>query len=299
MTGAFRVKGQERVKVSYLNLFRRDFFINTFFCVLFRSVRAGRLKSVSKLTEKAKEKKAVGKEKKPAKALSKKEEKHEHAEKEKVQKKEELEEKTKHEKKEKLGEKAEEKKHEHSEKAKKLEHEEKAEEKKHEHAGKEEHEELVHKGVEEKLGEEGEYKPKKKAKKERKPEKKFPVLKPGEVEETIVNLANAGHTASEIGLLLKEEYGIKKVKVSLKKTVGEVLGEHKLLGEVPEDLLSLVKKSVNVKNHLGKNPKDMSAKRGYQLTVSKIRRLAKYYIEKGRLPGSWKYSDETAKLLVK
>ena len=50
--------------------------------------------------------------------------------------------------------------------------------------------------------------------------------------------------------------------------------------------------------HLEKNKKDMVAKRGIQLTSSKIHRLAKYYKRKGILPQDWKYDREKAKLIV-
>jgi ribosomal protein S15P/S13E len=51
--------------------------------------------------------------------------------------------------------------------------------------------------------------------------------------------------------------------------------------------------------HMDSNTKDNTAKRGYQLTVSKIRRLAKYYKRNRKLPEDWRYTPEKAKLLVK
>ena len=138
-----------------------------------------------------------------------------------------------------------------------------------------------------------------KPKKPKKDKKLVPKLNAKETEETIVSLANAGHTASEIGLMLRDQQGIGDVKVLTKKTITEVLEKHKLLGDVPEDLMSLVRKSVLIKKHMKLNKNDMSAKRGYQLTVSKIRRLSKYYTKTGKLPKGWRYSEETAALLVK
>jgi small subunit ribosomal protein S15 len=138
-----------------------------------------------------------------------------------------------------------------------------------------------------------------KPKKPKKDKKLVPKLNAKETEETIVSLANAGHTASEIGLMLRDQQGIGDVKVLTKKTITELLEKHKLLGDVPEDLMSLVRKSVMIKKHMAQNKNDMSAKRGYQLTVSKIRRLSKYYTKSGKLPKGWRYSEETAALLVK
>ncbi|MCX6804269.1 MAG: 30S ribosomal protein S15, partial [Candidatus Diapherotrites archaeon] len=78
-----------------------------------------------------------------------------------------------------------------------------------------------------------------------------------------------------------------------------VLAENKLLGEMPEDLLNLIRRSVTLYNHMHKNSKDYTAKHGYELTVSKIRRLVKYYARKDRIPEGWTYSSEQAALLVK
>ncbi len=123
--------------------------------------------------------------------------------------------------------------------------------------------------------------------------------KPAEVEEVIVNLADAGRTSSEIGTILRDQYGIPSVKSLTGKTIEKILAKHNLLSEVPRDLLNLIKRSVTLERHSAKNKKDFTAKRGYQLTVSKIRRLVKYYHKKGKLPKEWVYSPEKAALLVK
>ena len=124
-------------------------------------------------------------------------------------------------------------------------------------------------------------------------------LKPKEVIEAVINLANAGHSQSEIGAMLRDQYGVPDIRVVTGKTVSKILEENDLIGEIPEDLMNLIRKSVDLKKHLEKNRKDFTAKRGYQLTVSKIRRLVKYYKAEGKLPESWRYSEETAELLVK
>jgi len=120
-----------------------------------------------------------------------------------------------------------------------------------------------------------------------------------EAEETVVSLANAGHGPSKIGLILRDEHLVKNFHELTGKTIKLVLGENKLLGDIPEDLLNLIRKSVMLYNHVEKNHKDYSAKRGYELTVSKIRKLSKYYVKKGTLPNDWYYSPEKAALLVK
>jgi len=120
-----------------------------------------------------------------------------------------------------------------------------------------------------------------------------------EIEEQVVSLANAGHSPSSIGLILRDEHGVKNFRDEMGKTVQELLKENNLLGEMPEDLLNLIKRSVVLFNHMNKNKKDYSAKRGYELTVSKIRRLTKYYAKKNKIPQGWAYTPEQAALLVK
>lgn len=124
-------------------------------------------------------------------------------------------------------------------------------------------------------------------------------LKPAEAVEAMINLANAGHSSSEIGMLLRDQYGVPNIKALCGKSIEEILAEHKLLPEIPADLMNLIKRSVNLSKHLAKNKKDFTAKRGMQLSVAKIRNLVTYYKRKGRLPMTWHYSEETAALLVK
>jgi len=123
--------------------------------------------------------------------------------------------------------------------------------------------------------------------------------KPKEVEELVVTLCNQGHTPAEIGIILRDQYGVPRVKLVTGKTIEKILAEHKLSSDIPRDLLNLIKRSVNQEKHLKENKKDRTAKRGYQLTVSKIRRLTKYYIREGKLSTDWRYTPEAAALLVK
>ncbi|MFA5125730.1 MAG: 30S ribosomal protein S15 [archaeon] len=124
-------------------------------------------------------------------------------------------------------------------------------------------------------------------------------LSRAELEEQVVSLANAGHSPSKIGLILRDEHEIKNFSEETGKTIQQVLRENELMGKIPEDLLNLIRRSVVLSNHLEKNHKDYSAKHGYELTVSKIRRLTKYYSKKNRIPEGWHYTPEEAALLVK
>jgi small subunit ribosomal protein S15 len=144
------------------------------------------------------------------------------------------------------------------------------------------------------------HKPKKQKPKRGKASKeKFVEFKPAEAIEAIVHLANEGHSASEIGMILRDQYGVPKIGKHTGKKLAEILQEHKLLPQIPEDLMNLIRRSVVLREHLAKNKKDMSAKRGLMLTVSKIRALERYYKQAGKLPLQWRYSPEIAALLAK
>jgi len=119
-----------------------------------------------------------------------------------------------------------------------------------------------------------------------------------EIEKLVIKLSKAGKSASQIGMHLRDSYGIPSVKIATKKTISEILKENKLEKQIPEDLMALIKKSIYLRKHLENNKKDMASKRGLELTDSKIRRLAKYYIRKGRLPEEWKFHPERVKLYV-
>lgn len=123
-------------------------------------------------------------------------------------------------------------------------------------------------------------------------------LKPKEVEMLILKYAKEGKTPSQIGLYLRDEYGVPSVKALVGKSVKDILAEKNVLPEIPEDLMALMRKAVLVRKHLVENKKDMPAKRGLQLTESKVNRLVKYYKRTGVLPAEWKYDPERIKLYV-
>ena len=122
--------------------------------------------------------------------------------------------------------------------------------------------------------------------------------KPKEIEKLIIKLSKAGKTMSEIGLYLRDSYGIPDVRVAAGKKITAILEENKLLREIPDDLMALMKKNIQIIKHMDKNKKDMTAKRGIEITSSKIRRLVKYYQGVGRLPHGWKFDPDQIKLYV-
>jgi len=119
-----------------------------------------------------------------------------------------------------------------------------------------------------------------------------------ETEQLVIKLGKAGKTASEIGIILRDSYGVPSVRVVTKKTITRILQENKLEQKLPYDLIALIQREIAIMKHMDSNKKDMTAKRGLQLTDSKIRRLVKYYKKIGRLPQDWAYDKKNAKLLI-
>jgi small subunit ribosomal protein S15 len=119
-----------------------------------------------------------------------------------------------------------------------------------------------------------------------------------DVENLVIKLIKEKHSSAMIGTILRDQYGIPDVKLIVGKTITQIMKENKLYPEIPEDMLNLLKKAVNLRDHLEKNKADKSSRKGLENLESKIRRLGKYYVRKGLLPKDWKYTPKEAKLIV-
>lgn len=120
-----------------------------------------------------------------------------------------------------------------------------------------------------------------------------------ECEALVIQLAKEGKGASAIGRVLRDAHGVPSVRAITGKTVTDILKENKLQPDLPEDMMSLIKRAVLLRKHLDKNKKDLHNKRSLALIEAKIRRLQSYYKKEGVLPQGWFYDAGTAALLVK
>lgn len=121
--------------------------------------------------------------------------------------------------------------------------------------------------------------------------------KPEEVEALIVKLGKEGRSASNIGVILRDQHGIPLAKTIIGKTVSQVLKEVNLSPSLPEDLEKLLTKATRLRVHLEKNKGDLNNKRSLQITEARIHRLTRYYKDKGVLPPDWKYEVKAASLV--
>jgi small subunit ribosomal protein S15 len=119
-----------------------------------------------------------------------------------------------------------------------------------------------------------------------------------EIEMLILKLSKEGLKPSQIGLHLRDSYGIPDVQTLLGKPITKLLAEKGVKGKVPEDMQFLLKRTISLRKHLETNKKDYSAKRGLQLTESKIRRLVKYYKKAKALPKDWAYDPNNVRLYL-
>ncbi|MEX1336488.1 MAG: 30S ribosomal protein S15 [Candidatus Limnocylindrales bacterium] len=114
----------------------------------------------------------------------------------------------------------------------------------------------------------------------------------------VLDLWKQGVATSEIGMILRDRYGVPDVKLLTGKKVTAILKDNNVAPSVPEDLYNLIVKALRLRKHLAINKKDVHNKRSLQLTESKIRRLVKYYHQEKVLPMDWVYKPETAEMMI-
>jgi small subunit ribosomal protein S15 len=133
----------------------------------------------------------------------------------------------------------------------------------------------------------------------------FPAVKPDWVTTTTeeivtqaVQLAKAGRPQAQIGQTLRDSYGVPSIRVVTGKPLAALLADQGVKPEIPDDLQALLKRVVHLQGHLKAHPNDLANRRGLTLMESRIRRLARYYRQRDRIPEGWRYSAAGAALQV-
>ncbi len=119
---------------------------------------------------------------------------------------------------------------------------------------------------------------------------------PKEIEEIITKYGKEGLTSSQIGIKLRDQHAIPLAKPIINKGITQVLDENNLKSDLPEDLASIVNKSVGLQKHLKTNKSDRRNVRSLELIEAKVHRLQVYYKRIGRIPKNWKYKSVVAQL---
>ncbi len=117
-----------------------------------------------------------------------------------------------------------------------------------------------------------------------------------EVVSLVIKLAKDGRGPSQIGVMLRDEYGIPLVKQVTGKSVLDILRENKTITGLPEDLQNLLNRAQKVKSHLEIFKGDHKNVRSLELVEAKIYRLSEYYKKLGTIPADFKYKAIIAQL---
>ena len=89
----------------------------------------------------------------------------------------------------------------------------------------------------------------------------------------IGKMAKRGQSPSQIGVVLRDQYGIPQVKGVTGSKILRILKVSGLAATIPEDLYHLIKKAVNVRKHIEKFRADRDGKFRLILIESRIHRL--------------------------
>jgi small subunit ribosomal protein S15 len=117
-----------------------------------------------------------------------------------------------------------------------------------------------------------------------------------EVSSLAIKMGREGLSPSQIGVRLRDEYGIPLVKPILGKSIATLLRENKLAPAIPEDLQHLLERARRVQLHLQTYKSDRRNVRSLELIEAKIYRLSKYYKRTGLIPSDFKYAAVVAQL---
>merc|ERR1719487_1514148 len=112
--------------------------------------------------------------------------------------------------------------------------------------------------------------------------------------EQIVRMAKRGSSPSQIGVILRDQYGVPQVNHITGQKILRILKVAGVAPDLPEDLYHLIKKAVNVRKHIEKFRADRDGKFRLILIESRIHRLARYYRTAKALPPTWRYQSKKA-----
>ena len=123
-------------------------------------------------------------------------------------------------------------------------------------------------------------------------------MKPEQVKDHICKLARKGLMPSQIGVTLRDSFGVPLVANVTGTKILRILKVAQLAPKLPEDMYCLIKKAVSIRKHLEKNRKDKDGKFRLILVESRIHRLARYYKRVKALPANFKYTSASASTLI-
>ena len=98
-----------------------------------------------------------------------------------------------------------------------------------------------------------------------------------EIEKIILKLADKDMSSEKIGLVLRDQYGIPKVKIYNLK-IGKILKDNNIFSEPSQKNLKV--KVEKIINHYKKNKQDKNAERSLIITKAKLKKINDYLEKK-------------------
>ena len=115
----------------------------------------------------------------------------------------------------------------------------------------------------------------------------------------VVDYAKQGMHQAQIGQKLKTEHSVPYIKQVFGKRLTNILNESGFKQEIPQDMMDLLTKAINLRRHIERNHNDVHNKTSLHRVEAKIWRLSNYYKDNGRLPSDWKYDPVKVALIIK
>ncbi len=115
----------------------------------------------------------------------------------------------------------------------------------------------------------------------------------------VVDYAKQGMHQAQIGQKLKNEHSVPYIKQVFGKRLTNILNENGFKAEIPQDMMDLLTKAINLRRHLDRNHNDTHNRTSLHRVEAKIWRLSNYYKDNGKLPSDWKYDPVKVALIIK
>jgi small subunit ribosomal protein S15 len=97
-------------------------------------------------------------------------------------------------------------------------------------------------------------------------------LKVADIDKKVVELSKEGNSSEKIGLILRDKYGIPRVKLYGKK-IEKILKENNL--EANSEFHNIQRKTEKLKKHFERNKHDYSSKKSLIKNTGRVNRLKK------------------------
>lgn len=98
-------------------------------------------------------------------------------------------------------------------------------------------------------------------------------IKPSEIETIIVNLAKENKSPAQIGVILRDQYGVPKARLVLNKKMKKILEESNI--NYKSDKTIIEENVENLKKHMEKNKHDNTAKKAITKKLWRIQKLSR------------------------